>query len=90
MFPNPYQNDNFVRPGKTVRISPVGAPIALIVGVPAGTDKIRVADSMTLISADTFPLRNDGEFDLSGTQQFTVTGTEFQVITESSNQAAKY
>ncbi len=88
LFPNPYQNDNFVRPGETIRIPPEGAPIKLTVGAPAGVDKIRAAASITPISSDTFPLGDDGEFTADATQGFSITGTEFKVLTASSNQAA--
>ncbi len=89
LFPNPYQNDNFVRPGKTFRIPPLGSPVSLKVGAPVGVDKIRAAASISPISADTFPLGNDGEFTAGATTQgFSTMGAEFKVLAGSSNQAA--
>jgi hypothetical protein len=88
LFPNPYQNDNFVRPGKVFRIPPKGLPVNLTVGAPAGVDKIRAAASVTPVSADTFPLGGDGEFTANADQEFSISGTDFKVLTGSSNQAA--
>lgn len=88
LFPNPYQNDNFVRPGTAIRIPPIGSPVNLTVGAPVGVDKIRAAASLTPVSADTFPLGDDGEFTVSATQEFSTTGAEFKVLAGSSNQAA--
>ncbi len=88
LFPNPYQNDNFVQPGKTLRIPPIGSPVNLTVGAPVGVDKIRAAASLTPVSADTFPLGDDGEFIASATQEFSTTSAEFKVLAGSSNQAA--
>lgn len=88
LFPNPYQNDNFVKPGKTIRIPPIGSPVNLTVGAPIGVDKIRAAASLTPVSADTFPLGDDGEFTASATQEFSTTGADFKVLAGSSNQAA--
>ncbi len=89
LFPNPYQNDNFVQPGKTVRIPPLGSPVNLKVGAPVGVDKIRAAASINPISADIFPLGDDGEFTAGATtQRFSTMGAEFKVLAGSSNQAA--
>jgi hypothetical protein len=88
LFPNPYQNDNFARPGKVYRIPPKGSPVNLTVGAPVGVDKIRAAASTIPISADTFPLGNDGEFTANADQDFSIAGAEFKVLTGSSNQAA--
>ncbi len=89
LFPNPYQNNNFVQPGKTFRIPPTGSPVKLTVGAPVGIDKIRAAASLTPISADTFPIGNDGEFTANATTQgFAITGAEFKVLAEPSNQTA--
>ncbi len=88
LLPNPYQNDNFVRPGKVYRIPPKGSPVNLTVGAPVGVDKIRAAASVTPISADTFPLGDDGEFTANADQDFSIAGAEFKVLTGSSNQAA--
>ncbi|MCH9696885.1 MAG: DUF4384 domain-containing protein [Gammaproteobacteria bacterium] len=88
LFPNPYQNDNFVKPGKTVRIPPLGSPVNLTVGAPEGTDKIRVAASLTPITADMFPIGLNGEFKPEATSKYAVAGTDFNVVAETSNQAA--
>ncbi len=89
LFPNPYQNDNFVRPGKTFRIPPIGSSVNLKVGAPVGVDKIRAAASISPISADTFPLGDNGEFTAGATTQgFSTMGAEFTVLAGSSNQAA--
>lgn len=88
LFPNPYQNDNFVRPGKTYRIPPAGAPVALTVGAPEGIDKIRAVASLDPIAADTLPLDESGEFVPGAAQKFAIAGTEFQVLAGDQKQAA--
>ena len=88
LFPNPYQNDNFVKPGNTIKIPPIGSPVSLTVGAPEGVDKIRAAASLTPISADTFPLGEDGEFTANAANGFSVAGSEFKVLAGSSKQAA--
>jgi peptidoglycan hydrolase-like protein with peptidoglycan-binding domain len=88
LFPNPYQNDNYVRPGKTYRIPPTGSPVSLTVGAPEGTDKIRVIASLEPISADTLPLDEKGEFVAGASQKFALAGAEFQVLPASQSQAA--
>lgn len=88
LFPNPYQNDNFVKPGKTIKIPPLGSPVNLKVGAPEGVDKIRAAASLTPISADTFPMGEDGEFNTNAIEGFSVAGSEFKVLAASSKQAA--
>ncbi|MBN2701689.1 MAG: DUF4384 domain-containing protein [Methylothermaceae bacterium] len=88
LFPNPYQNDNFVRPGQTYRIPPANAPAKLTVGAPAGIDKIRAVASVSPISADALPVDKNGEFVPDAGQKFAVAGTEFQVTDGSSQQAA--
>ncbi|MCX8049465.1 MAG: DUF4384 domain-containing protein [Methylohalobius sp.] len=88
LFPNPYQNDNYVRPGKTYKIPPSGAPVSLTVGAPEGTDKIRAIASLEPISADALPLDEKGEFVAGAAQKFALAGTEFQVLAGSQNQAA--
>lgn len=85
LFPNTYQNDNFVRPGAAVRIPPVTTPIKLTVRAPAGVDKIRVAASLNPITADSFPLGDDGEFTSDKDQAFATSGDEFQVLTQPSS-----
>lgn len=84
LFPNPYQNDNFVKPGKTIRIPPLGSPVNLKVGAPEGVDKIRAAASVTPITADTFPLGEDGEFKGNALDGISVAGSEFKVVASSS------
>lgn len=88
LFPNPYQNDNFVRPGKVYRIPPAGAPVSLTVGAPEGVDKIRAVASLDPIAADALPLNESGEFVPGAAQKFAVAGTEFQVLSNPPNQAA--
>lgn len=88
LFPNPYQNDNFVRPGKTYRIPPADAPVNLTVGAPAGTDKIRAVASLDPIAADSLPLNESGEFVPGAAQKFAIAGTEFQVVSGPPSQAA--
>ncbi|GAB6067140.1 DUF4384 domain-containing protein [Methylothermus subterraneus] len=88
LFPNPYQNDNYVRPGRTYRIPPAGAPVNLTVGAPEGTDKIRAIASLEPISADALPLTESGEFVPGAAQKFATAGAEFQVLSGSQSQAA--
>ena len=45
IFPNPYQKDNFCKPGIIYRIPPVNAPFSLEVTPPAGTDRIKAIAS---------------------------------------------
>ncbi len=88
LFPNPYQNDNFVRPGRTYRIPPASAPVSLTVGAPEGVDKIRAIASLDPISADSLPLNESGEFVPGAAQKFAIAGTEFQVLSAPQSQAA--
>jgi peptidoglycan hydrolase-like protein with peptidoglycan-binding domain len=88
LFPNPYQNDNYARPGRTYKIPPAGAPVSLTVGAPEGVDKIRAIASLEPISADSLPLTDSGEFVPGAAQKFAIAGTEFQVLSGPQNQAA--
>ncbi|HEB77104.1 MAG TPA: DUF4384 domain-containing protein [Methylothermaceae bacterium] len=89
LFPNPYQNDNFVRPGKVYRIPPAGSPAKLVVGAPAGTDKIRVVASVEPIPAEAMPLTEDGEFNVEAARNFAIAGAEFQVLSPDQTAASE-
>ncbi len=88
LFPNPYQNDNYARPGRTYRIPPASAPVSLTVGAPEGVDKIRAIASLDPIAADALPLNESGEFVPGAAQKFAIAGTEFQVLSGPHSQAA--
>lgn len=85
LFPNSYQNDNFVQPGRAIRIPPVTSPVTLKVRAPVGIDKIRIAASLNPIGVDAFPLGEDGEFTTGTKQKFVTAGEEFQVLNQTSS-----
>ena len=61
LFPNPYQDDNFVRPGVTYQIPPEGSDdFTLDIGEPQGVDKIRAFGSKVPIVSSQIDYRTDG------------------------------
>ncbi len=82
LFPNPYQNDNHVVPGRVYRIPPAGSPIKLTAGAPAGVDKIRAVASYEPVTAEDLHLTESGDFrsDDSKNAKRVFAGAEYQVI----------
>ncbi|BCX88111.1 hypothetical protein MIN45_P0478 [Methylomarinovum tepidoasis] len=89
LFPNPYQNDNFARPGKVYRIPPANAPVKLTVGAPVGTDTIYAIASVNPIPADSLPLDDQGHVITEGIEKrFAFAEEAFQILPSSASQAA--
>lgn len=63
LFPNPFQPDNYVKPGQTYQIPPVNASFSVDIGKPAGTDKIMAVGSTKGTQADDLSFTASGEFD---------------------------
>lgn len=63
LFPNPYQSNNYLKPGRVYQIPPKGAEFTLDIGGPAGTDKIRAIGSNKPIPAEALHFTKDGDFD---------------------------
>jgi hypothetical protein len=63
LFPNPYQSDNYLKPGKVYQIPPKGADFTLDIGGPSGTDKIRAIASKKPIPAEAMYFTEQGDFD---------------------------
>jgi hypothetical protein len=62
LFPNPYQPDNYVQPGRQYQIPPKNAEFTLKVRGPAGTDKIRAIAGIKPVTAEDAQLNPDGSF----------------------------
>ncbi|MCK5829942.1 MAG: DUF4384 domain-containing protein [Methylococcales bacterium] len=62
LFPNPYQPDNYLQPGRQYQIPPKNAEFTLKVRGPAGTDKIRAIAGMKPVTAEDAQLNLDGSF----------------------------
>ena len=65
LFPNPYQSDNYIKPGRVYQIPPKGADFSLDIGGPSGTDKIRAIASKKPIPAKAMQFTKEGDFDES-------------------------
>ena len=80
LFPNPYQSDNYCKPGVAYSIPPRGADFTLDIGGPAGKDKIRAVGSQKPIPADAMVFTSQGEFDETRMAQYTVrAGIEYMI-----------
>lgn len=62
LFPNPYQPDNYVKPGRKYQIPPQNAQFTLKVRGPEGTDKIRAIAGIKPVTAEDAQLNSDGSF----------------------------
>lgn len=62
LFPNPYQSDNFVKPGRKYQIPPEKAAFTLKIRAPAGLDKIRAIAGVKPVTAEDAQLNPDGSF----------------------------
>ncbi len=62
LFPNPYQQDNYAKPGHQYQIPPKNAKFTLKVRGPAGTDKIRAIAGIKPVTAENAQLNPDGSF----------------------------
>lgn len=62
LFPNPYQSDNYVKPGRQYQIPPKNAEFNLKVRGPEGTDKIRAIAGVKPVTAEDAQLNSDGSF----------------------------
>lgn len=62
LFPNPFQPDNYVQPGRQYQIPPQNARFTLKIRGPAGADKIRAVAGVNPVTAEDAQLNPDGSF----------------------------
>jgi len=62
LFPNPYQPDNFVQPGKDYQIPPANAQFSLTIRGPVGIDKIRAIAGVNPVTAEDIQMNSDASF----------------------------
>jgi hypothetical protein len=62
LFPNPYQSDNYAKPGVQYQIPPRNAKFALKIRGPVGTDKIRALAGVNPVTAEDIQMNSDGSF----------------------------
>jgi hypothetical protein len=72
LFPNPYQSDNYCKPGKQYNIPSPKADFSLDIGGPTGTDKIRAIASNKPIPANALVFNKEGQFDDSKMAEYQV------------------
>jgi hypothetical protein len=72
LFPNPYQSDNFCRPGVVYRIPPKGSGFNLTIGGPGGIDKLRAVASPSPIAEEALQFTATGDFNSSVVNIFPV------------------
>jgi len=64
LFPNPYQDDNFAKPGVTYQIPPKGVEtFTLDIGEPKGVDKIRAFGTKAPVVASQVSYSPEGKLD---------------------------
>ena len=72
LFPNPFQTDNYMKPGQTYQIPPVNAEFSVDIGAPAGVDKIRAVGNKNGVPADALFFTNSNDFDAEKMKDFPV------------------
>ncbi|MCK5729169.1 MAG: DUF4384 domain-containing protein [Methylococcales bacterium] len=72
LFPNPFQTDNYMRPGQTYQIPPVNAEFSVDIGAPTGVDKIRAVGNKNGVPADALFFTNTNDFDAEKMKDFPV------------------
>ncbi len=72
LFPNPFQTDNYMRPGQTYQIPPVNAEFSVDIGAPAGIDKIRAVGSKNGVTADSLFFTDSHDFDAGKMKDYPV------------------
>jgi hypothetical protein len=70
LFPNPFQTDNYMKPGQTYQVPPVNAEFSVDIGAPTGIDKIRAVGSEKGVTADALHFTASGEFDAEKMKEF--------------------
>ena len=70
LFPNPFQTDNYIKPGQTYQIPPVNAEFSVDIGAPTGIDKIRAVGSEKGVTADALHFTSSGDFDTDKMKNF--------------------
>ncbi|MFK5983798.1 MAG: DUF4384 domain-containing protein [Pseudomonadota bacterium] len=81
LFPNPMQSDNYLKPGKTYQIPPVGADFTLDIGGPVGTDHLKGVASKNPVPANVIYFDSVGNFDAGKMQKFPVRASTKVAIT---------
>lgn len=81
LFPNPYQSDNYCKPGKKYKIPSVGADFTLDISGPVGTDKIRAVASKKPIPAEAIHFTPEGKFDDAKMGKYTIRAAADYTIT---------
>lgn len=80
LFPNPYQKNNYCKPGKNYSIPPKGARFTLDVGEPIGIDKIRAIASKNPIPANVMVFTPEGQFDDSKIANYAIRAATDYII----------
>jgi len=81
LFPNAMQSDNYLKPGNTYQIPPVGAEFTLDIGGPAGTDFIKGVASKNPVPASSVIFNASGNFDANKMKKFPIRTSTKVVIT---------
>ena len=81
LFPNPFQNDNFCKPGTTYQIPPPNnTDFSLDIGEPKGVDKIRAIGSAVPVVSGQVSYSSSGDLDTSKIKAKVITaGTEVTI-----------
>lgn len=81
LFPNPYQSDNYCKPGKKYKIPSTGADFTLDISGPVGTDKIRAVASKKPIPAEAIHFTPEGQFDNATMEKYTIrAATDYTIV----------
>lgn len=81
LFPNPYQSDNYCKPGKKYKIPSAGADFTLDISGPVGSDKIRAVASKKPIPAEAIHFTLEGQFDDATMGKYTIrAATDYTII----------
>ncbi len=81
LFPNPYQSDNYCKPGKKYKIPSTGSDFTLDISGPVGTDKIRAVASKKPISSDAIHFTPEGKFDDAKMGKYTIrAATDYTIL----------
>jgi hypothetical protein len=83
LFPNPYQSDNYVQPGRQYQIPPrQNANFSLKIRGPVGTEKIRAIAGVKPVTAEQAQLDVNGNFKIDSGSNNLVTAEHDIIILE--------
>lgn len=83
LFPNPYQSDNYVQPGRQYQIPPrENANFSLKIRGPVGTEKIRAIAGVKPVTAEQAQLDVNGNFKIDSDSNNLVTAEHDIIILE--------